>query len=73
MASLHPLIFVECQYLDFITASWFQTSTLTPEGQMVRMTTDTLEIPEQNDPLASLQSLTDDTLFRVCGGRTAHK
>lgn len=53
--------------------TFLKTSTLTPEGQMVRMTTDTLEIPEQNDPLASFQSLTDDTLFRVCGGRTAHK
>ena len=40
---------------------------------MVRIRNDTLEVPEQSDPPASFQSFTDDDLFRVCGGRTAHK
>jgi len=40
---------------------------------MVRITSDALEVPEQSDPPASIQSLMDDDLFRVCGGRTAHK
>jgi len=40
---------------------------------MVRITNDTLEVLEQSDPPSRFQSLTDDDLFRVCGGRTAHK
>lgn len=61
-----------CGYSDFITVCWFQTSTLT-QGQVVRITENILEEPEQNDPVSNSQSLTDDDLFRICGGRTAHK
>jgi hypothetical protein len=56
----------------FITVSWFQTSILT-QGQVERITENTLEVPEQSGPAANSQNLTDDDLFRICGGRTAHK
>lgn len=52
--------------------TFLKTSTLT-QGQMVRITENKLEVPEQDDPVANSQSLTDDDLFRICGGRTAHK
>jgi hypothetical protein len=40
---------------------------------MVRVPKDMLEVPELNDTLTTYESLTDDDLFRICGGRTAHK
>jgi hypothetical protein len=40
---------------------------------VVRVAEDTLEIPKLNSPQATCESLTDDDLFRICGGRTAHK
>jgi hypothetical protein len=40
---------------------------------VVRVAKDTLETPELNYPLAMPENLTDDDLFRICGGRTAHK
>ncbi|PNF22890.1 hypothetical protein B7P43_G14139 [Cryptotermes secundus] len=52
--------------------TFLKTSTLT-QGQVVRITENILEVPEQKDPVANAQSLTDDDLFRICGGRTAHK
>lgn len=46
---------------------------LTEGGQVVRVAKDTLEVPESNDPMETAERLTDDDLFRICGGRTAHK
>ncbi|XP_069685078.1 G patch domain-containing protein 4 [Periplaneta americana] len=53
--------------------TFLKTSTLTGNGEIVRIAQSKPEATEVKNPIAASESLTDDDLFRICGGRTAHK